>query len=117
MIFQQAVTFKDHKPAVWTPNAVYHLKLKADLAVPVISAETRANLARQEGTDEVSVSTIMVDGKDQFRMENVMLGRDVDKHSIIGAWIDFICQERGAGLTYVHPGRRTMAPCGVWSTF
>jgi hypothetical protein len=28
----------------------------------------------------------------------------------------FICPERGTGLTYVHPGRRTMAHCGVWST-
>jgi hypothetical protein len=44
-ILGQAVTFKGPKPIVWTPNATCHFELKMDLAVPVISAEARANLA------------------------------------------------------------------------
>jgi hypothetical protein len=45
------VKFKDPKPIIWTPNATYHFDSKSDLAVPVISSATRANIARQDGID------------------------------------------------------------------
>jgi hypothetical protein len=75
IIWGQAVPFNGPKPIAWTPNSIYRFKLEMDLAVPVISTEMRANLARYGGVDEVSVPLIMPDGRDQFKEENIMLRR------------------------------------------
>jgi hypothetical protein len=74
------------RPIAWTPNALYHFQLTTDLKIQVISADTRASLARQKGVDEVSVSIVMVHGRAQFREKNSILRRDVGSHGIIDAW-------------------------------
>jgi hypothetical protein len=76
---------KEPKPITWTPNAGYHIELITGLQVPVLSAETRANLDMEDGFDVIPVSLVMVDGRAQFREENVMLRRDSGNHPIIDA--------------------------------
>jgi hypothetical protein len=74
------VRIEEPKPTVWTPNATYHFETKTKLAVPVISAETRGNVAGEEGTDETPVTLVMVDGMDQFGEDNVPIRRYAGKH-------------------------------------
>jgi hypothetical protein len=81
----QAVCSKKPKPAVWTPNVTYQFGLKAELAVPVVSAEIWDSLARQKGTDKMAVTITMVDGIDQLREDNITTRNYASTHDIIDA--------------------------------
>jgi hypothetical protein len=39
----------------------------------------------QDGVDEISVSIVLADGRDQFGDENIMPGRDSGNHDIVDA--------------------------------
>jgi hypothetical protein len=78
----QAVKFVEPRPTVLIPNNVDILQILASFAVSIITAGVRANLQQDSGDDEVSVSPIVVDGRGQYRSENVMLQRDSGHHGI-----------------------------------
>jgi hypothetical protein len=65
-VWGQVMHFEKPKSTVRRPNVTYQFELKTKLAVPVIEAETKTSLARQEGSDEVKVSIIVVDWMDHY---------------------------------------------------
>jgi hypothetical protein len=73
---------------MWSPNTVYHFQTEAYFPVPLITSETRANLMRNAEIEETPVTLILVNGRDQFTESGVVLRRNADKPSIIGAWTD-----------------------------
>jgi hypothetical protein len=72
----QAVKFVEPRPIVWVSHEVYLLQTVTNVTVQIITIDIRANLQRDSGGDDVSVSLIMVDGHDQYWLENVMIRRD-----------------------------------------
>jgi hypothetical protein len=98
-IWGQAVRIKKLKCLGWTPNVKYEYEMKKKLAVPVVSAETRANLARSENGDEVNVSIAVVDGKDKFKEKEVAIRRNATEQDIVDARF-------GAAVTGKHEQAR-----------
>jgi hypothetical protein len=70
----------------WIANKVYHLPTEADFRVGLITSETRMKLTRNAEVDEISVTLAMVDGRDQFKEEEVIIKRSANKREIIDAW-------------------------------
>jgi hypothetical protein len=85
MLWGQAVESQAPRPVIWIANKVYHMQCLTDLRVPIIVRDTRANLA-DPSLVQVGVSVITVDGRDQYREDNITLQSNAKKHDILSAW-------------------------------